>query len=168
MRASWIRRTLVSLLVSMPLAAQDTNHVALIVGLHGPGVLVPISSTTAFRLDGNISKTSTGDLDVWNESVGLSALFYLRSSDALRSFVGPRVSYSYSGGSGGVAGKTWSGQLFVGAEYALGRRFGVFGEAGLSYGRTTATRIGPAGETIPITPTTSWSTMNGVGLLYRF
>ena len=49
MRTSWIRWTFVSLFVSMPLAAQDTNRVALVVGLHGPGVLVPISSTTALR-----------------------------------------------------------------------------------------------------------------------
>jgi hypothetical protein len=152
----------------MPLAAQDTNRVALVVGLHGPGVLVPVSSTTAFRLDGAVSKTSTGDIDAWNETVGMSALFYLGSPDVLRSFIGPRVSYSYSSGSGGATGKTWSGQLFFGAEYALGRRCGVFGEVGLSYARTTATRIGPSGETIPTMPSTSWSTMNGVGLLYRF
>jgi opacity protein-like surface antigen len=156
------------MLVSMPLAAQDTNRVALVVGLHGLGVLVPISSTTAVRLDGALSKTSTGDFHAWNESVGMSALFYLRSWDALRSFVGPRVSYSYSSSTGGATAKTWTGQLFVGAEYALGRRFGVFGEAGLSYGRTTSTRVSPTNEIFPTTPSTSWSTMNGVGLLFRF
>ena len=99
----------------------------------------------------------------------MSALFYLRSADALRTFVvDPRVSYSYSSITGGATGKTWSGQLFFGAEYALGRRFGVFGEAGLSYGRTTATRIGPSGETIPTMLTTARPIVNGVEVLYRF
>ena len=121
----------------------------------------------AFRLDGAVSMTRTSDVEVWNESVGMSALFYLRSLDALRTFVGPRVSFSHSGVSGSSA-NTWSGQLFFGAEYALGRRFGVFGEAGVSYGRTTGTRFGAAGEGILLTPSTFWSTLNGVGLLYRF
>jgi hypothetical protein len=159
---------LASLLAATRVAAQDTNRAALVIGLHGPGVLIPISSTTAFRLDGTLSESSTGDLHVWNESVGMSALFYFRSSDALRSFVGPRVAFLNSSGSGGASAKTWSGQLFFGAEYALGRRFGVFGEAGLSYGRTTGTRVGPAGESVPIVPSTFWSTVSGVGLLYRF
>jgi hypothetical protein len=167
-RTSRIRWILANFLLSMPLAAQGTNHVALVVGLHGPGVLVPVSSTAAFRLDGTLSETSTGGLNVWNETVGVSAVFYIRSSDALRSYVGPRLSYSHVGGSGGANANTWSGQLFCGAEYALGRRFGVFGEAGLSYGRATGTRIGSAGETIRILPTASWSTVNGVGALYRF
>ena len=37
MRASWISCLLASLLASPRLAAQDTNHVALVIGLHGPG-----------------------------------------------------------------------------------------------------------------------------------
>jgi len=167
MRASWISCLLASLLASPRLAAQDTNHVALVIGLHGPGVLVPISSTTALRLDGTFSESSAGASQTWNESVGMSALFYLGRPDALRSFVGPRVSFSNSS-SGSAHAKTWSGQLFFGAEYALGRRFGVFGETGLSYGRTSGTRLGPAGDAVPFGASTLWSTVSGVGLLYRF
>lgn len=78
MRASWICWTVMSLLISMRLVAQDTSRVALVIGLHGPGVLLPISSTTAFRLDGSVSRSGTSDVHVWNEGLGMSALFYLQ------------------------------------------------------------------------------------------
>ena len=165
MRASWIRWTVMSLFISMRLVAQDTSRVALVIGLHGPGVLLPISSTTAFRLDGSVSRSGTSDVHVWNEGLGMSALFYLQRWDALRTFIGPRVSYSVLSGTGTT--KTWSGQVFFGTEYALGRRFGVFGELGLSYARTTGTRVGIAGESIPVVPSTFWFTTSGVGLLFR-
>ena len=169
MRTSWIRCILVGLLVSMRLDAQDTSHVALVFGLHGPGVLVPVSSKTAVRLDAAVSKSSSGGLDTWNESVGMSALFYLQRWDALRTFVGPRVSYSHSKFGGGPAtSTTWSGQGLFGTEYTLARRFGVFGEVGLSYARTTGTRVTVTNQAIPLAPNTQWSTTSGVGLLFRF
>ena len=70
MRASWISCVLVSLLASTRLAAQGTNHVALVIGLHGPGVLVPLASTTALRLDDTFSESSTGSSQVGTKASG--------------------------------------------------------------------------------------------------
>lgn len=166
MRAWWIRWIVMILIASKPLAAQDTSRVALAIGLRGPGVLASLSREIALRLDATVSQSSTSDVDVWSGTIGMSGLFYLRSWDALRSYVGPRVSYSYA--NSGATANTWSGQLFFGTEYALGRRFGVFGELGPSYARTSGTRVAFTGETVPTPSTTSWSIVSGVGLLFRF
>jgi hypothetical protein len=167
MRLSWAGWTLV-ILAAKPVAAQDTSRVAMVIGLHGPGVLVSTSSRTALRADGTVSGSGTGDSHSWNESIGVSGLFYLRNWDALRSYVGPRVAYGHSSSSGGASTTTWSGQLFFGTEYALAHRFGVFGELRVSYGRTWGNRIGIGNDIIPTPATTSWSTTDGVGLLFRF
>ena len=165
MRASWIRWIPMILIASTPLAAQDSSRVSLVIGLHGPGVLISSSRDVAFRFDGTVSESSSSGIDVWSGTIGMSGLFYLRSWDALRSYVGPRVSYSYTGS--GANTKTWSGQFFFGTEYALGRRFGLFGELGPSYGRSTGTRVAFTGETVPTPSTTFWSIASGVGLLFR-
>src|SRR4029079_161503 len=77
---------------------------------------------------------------------GVSGLFYLWKREALSAFVTPR--YAYNRGTstttgGGIALPTdgavtqpLSSGAF-GAEYALGRRFSVFGEIGLGYTRTS-------------------------------
>ena len=91
--------------------------------------------------DGSTSVESSS----WTLGVGVSALFYLTRADNLRTYVSPRYAYSRSS-------STASSDIFVplesrlrsasssifgsfGAQYALGRRFGVFGEVGLGYSR---------------------------------
>jgi hypothetical protein len=96
--------------------------------------------------------TSTGTSDTWQLGVGVSGLFYLSKGDALRTYISPRYLYSRSnqtidvgvrstivpvatGPVTTVVGNhTASGAL--GAQYALGKRFGLFGELGLSYTHT--------------------------------
>ena len=97
------------LYVSMPLAAQSgTNRVALVRRAAWAGrARSHLEHHGAPARTAPSAETSTGDVDVWTESVGMSALFYLRSADALRTFVvDPRVSYSYSSITGGATGKT--------------------------------------------------------------
>lgn len=90
-----------------------------------------------------IVSTSTSDLTQVN--AGLSALIYLSHHDALCTYVSPRWAYSRTSNSlhstlsevrnfgSSASGQSLSGSF--GARYALGRRFGAFGEVGLSFTR---------------------------------
>jgi len=104
-----------------------------------------------------ISSTSTGD--GWHAGIGVSALFYLSKGDALRTYVSPRFGYDRLSTTTDLGvpsalspvatqpttftatGYSVSGSL--GAQYALGKRFGVFGELGLSYTHTRDTTVPP-------------------------
>jgi hypothetical protein len=92
------------------------------------------------------SETEVSTTNSWQAGVGLSALFYLSKHDALRTYVSPRwtyvrSSYTSDGGLSDVsfgldeAAHSLSGSF--GAQYTLGRRFAVFGEAGLAYTHLT-------------------------------
>ena len=92
-----------------------------------------------------------GTVPTTNEStavgVGVSALFYVYRWDALRAYLSPRVSYSRTGSSttsssgSATDSRVWSYLTSgsFGAQYSLGRRFGLFGEIGLGYSATTST-----------------------------
>ena len=145
-------------------SAQDEGKVGLTMGYPSAiGVLWHVTDRVAVRPEFTWSLSSTQTLtlddiagtfegsptDTWQAGVGLSGLFYLTKLDGLRTYVTPRFAYSQvSAGLGGStltaassASKsyTWSGSF--GAEYSLGRHFGLFGEFGLSYATTTATTI---------------------------
>src|SRR2546430_13392771 len=81
---------------------------------------------------------------------GISAVFYMGRWDALLTYVSPRFAYSRASTSASTSGSTLIGQSTsnstfssyltsgaFGAQYALGRRFGLFGEVGVSYSRTS-------------------------------
>jgi len=171
MHRRWSPRTLTLCicLFAGTLTAQEPLRKALVMGLHGPGLYMPITSSAALRADGLVSVSSSGGNDVWTESLNLSGLFYLSTSDALKTYVGPRVGYTYSAPSSAPAHTgTVSGSVFFGTEYSLGRAFGVFGEMGLTFSRTTGARVGPANDAIALVPSNFASTFSGVGLLLHF
>lgn len=149
------------------LTAQEAPRKALVLGLRGPGIYLPISNSAALRAEAAVSYSSSGNFSNWAEGVALSGVFYLSTFDALRTYWGPRIGFTYSA-PGGAHSQVASGSVYYGAEYSLSRRFGVFGEAGVTYARTTGTRLGPSGEQIPIEPGNSTSTFSGVGLLLHF
>jgi hypothetical protein len=115
---------------------------------------------------------------------GVSGLFYLWKRDSLSAFVTPR--YAYSRGTGttvasGVAAtptEITTSNHFVsgsfGAQYALGRRFSVFGEIGLGYIDTrvdnaSAASVSPNGSsTISETSSHGVSTRSGAGVVFYF
>jgi hypothetical protein len=87
---------------------------------------------------------SPSSTDGSSVAIGGSALFYLARWDALRTYLSPRVSFaqstitsSSSASTGRTEGSGRGAAGLFGAEYVLGQRFGVFGEVGLSYSRTT-------------------------------
>jgi hypothetical protein len=88
-----------------------------------------------------------------NVGAGVSVLILVLKRDALRTYVAPRFGYAWSSLDlsipavqgvvlpvpSGTTSSTYNVSGSFGAQYALGRHFGVFGEAGVAYGHTTQT-----------------------------
>jgi len=135
-----------------------------------------------------IATTRTTTTDSWSASVGLSAIVYLAAPDAFRAYVAPRFAYSRASttlplasiafdSSGSIPTATtttttstssnyeWSGSF--GAQYALSRRFVVFGEAGPRYRRSTSS---PFVSALTRTEGKAWSVgiQSGVGVILYF
>ncbi len=149
---------LLAVLGSSTAWAQGSGRVGLVTGYPASiGVMWRASGSVAIRPDitfsamsgdstttvGSFATTSSG----WTVGVGASALFYLRGGDGLRPYISPRFSYGRNSSAtdsapSGAASQNWSNTYsaagLFGAEYALGRRFAVFGELGVSYARQTS------------------------------
>jgi hypothetical protein len=167
---SSLKLALFACLIAGTASAQAETRKALIMGLHGPGFQVPLSNSVALRADGSVSLSASQGIDNWTGNLGLSGVFYQSASSDLRTYVGPRIGYTYAAPSSGIAHTgTVSGSLFFGAEYSLGHRFGTFGEVGATYARTTGTRVNSQTNTAIDTPPINFaSTFTGVGLLLKF
>jgi hypothetical protein len=151
------------------------------------------TSTTTLTISspfGSQTQTQTTQTQITTDSTtvgaGVSGLFYLWKRDALSAFVSPRYAYTRGSntttGSGAVASvneTTSRSQFFsgsFGAEYALGRRFSVFGEIGLGYTRGTLTSPPVSGSQAPgVSASTgsestnhNISTRSGVGVVFYF
>jgi hypothetical protein len=141
----------------------STTSTAVITSLVGSGGNVTTTTTT-------IESTS----DQWNTAFGASGLFYLQQWEALRTYVSPRFSYSRSTSSSttsnsGSSNEFTSNTYFVsgslGAQYSLGKRFGVYGELGFGYShQSTTNSFAPAGSNTGHTV----STRSGVGAILYF
>jgi hypothetical protein len=127
------------------------------------------------------TSTTTSTTDSWQVGVGVSGLLYVRKWDELRAYVSPRFSYMRTSSKvtsittspfAGVSSPDFDSKSSTylvsgsfGAQYALGKRFGVFGEVGVafqhnvgssgSFGRSEST-----GNTI--------NTRSGAGVLFYF
>ena len=143
---------------------------------------------------GTIANPTT--FDSWQATVGLSALFYVHRVERLRTYVSPRFAYSHSISSSGISntptgsngrGRTYTTSGSFGAEYPVGRHFGVFGELGVSYmsmttettlveTRNSIVTIGPGGLVTSTSTFTvqseshahSIATRSGVGVIFYF
>jgi hypothetical protein len=96
-----------------------------------------------------VSAATTSTTDGWQVGVGVSGLLYLSKGDALRTYVSPRVNYSRSSTTTDVGipatlspinarltttvTSNYAAAGSFGAQYVLGKRFGLFGELGLNY-----------------------------------
>jgi hypothetical protein len=138
-----------------PAAAQPARTVGVTMGYPaGIGVLWHVSDRIALRPDvvvtrGTTSTTTrsiggatTGAQTDWTASGGLSALVTMRDIDRLRLYVVPRVAYVRAESSTddttglGAFGSSTDGVLAsgaLGAQYGLGDRVAVYGEAGVQY-----------------------------------
>jgi len=186
--------------------AQDTPRVGITMGYPAAvGVIWNVADRFALRpemtFSGSTSDSSIGDIvgvttgssnDGFQIGAGLSALIYMGRWDALRTYVSPRFSYSRTrtsgtstGSSSEITSRSYLTSGSFGAQYSLGRRFGVFGEIGLAYTSTTTTQSLTLLQTIsfpglpgaPITTTVlsrsdshgkTWGPRSGAGVIFYF
>ena len=177
--------------------AQDAPRRGLVIGYPASvGVLWPINDKLAVRpelsfsvasqdsttsLAAGVSDRSSGDSS--QVGIGMSALWYLRQWDALRTYVSPRFSYGRTSSSltsttsitdGTSSSYSTSGSF--GLQYALGERFAVFGELGLAFtaiSTTSSAGVSVSGSSGVLISTTEdhshgVGTRSGVGVIFSF
>jgi hypothetical protein len=141
-------------------SAQDQKPAVTMAYPAAVGVLLPVGGSWAVRPEFSFSTRSSdlalsgsGSNDSTSVGTGVSLLYYLYQAEGLRTYVSPRLSYSHSStniGSGVSAiestGTSWGLAGSFGAQYALGSRFGVFGEVGVGYSHATTTSSQLLGE----------------------
>jgi len=158
----------------VPAAAQDTRKFGITMGFPQSIGMIWQSSRVAVRPEVTFSGSSIdsgGGLDSssWNVGVAVSVLFYLHQYDHLRTYLAPRIDYGRSGSTlnGTVTGTSnttrWGagGTGSFGAQYALGDRFSIFGEAGFTFSHSTLpTTLSSVGSG------NAWGTRSAVGVVF--
>ncbi len=143
-----------------------------------------VDTTSSFNAIGfplNDAFTTSGS--GWVVGVGASALLYLVKGDALRTYVSPRFTYARSTttvespvvpilGTAPTRATTTTTPSYgasgsVGAQYSFAKRFGVFGEVGVGYTRTTSSSS-PSNISQTETTSTSIGLRSGVGVILFF
>ena len=136
--------------------------------------LPPFPTLTPFPGIDPISRTTVTTIDSWQVSVGVSALFYLSKGDALRTYLSPRWAYSRSSSNSSSSEPALddSGSVFrtsaqslsgsFGAQYAISRRFSVFGELGGTFTHVTDVPQESSSSSIVVSNLTT--TARGVGI----
>jgi hypothetical protein len=125
----------------------------------------------------SFESSSTGH----SATYGISGLVTLKQQESLRLYVGARAAYlrasttfanpsvSFPGGvtvnmrNTRSTGPAFAG--FFGGQYALNRRFAIFGEAGLAY---QSSETSTTGDPLMSGATESASTRSGVGVIFFF
>jgi hypothetical protein len=127
--------------------AQDKGDTGLTISAPSAiGIIWHPSERLAIRPDFSFGLTETDgegplpDISSKSFTLGVSALLYTHRWDELRLYVSPRFTYSHATTSidnplniADSILSSWSAAGSIGGQYALGTRFGVFAEAGLSY-----------------------------------
>lgn len=169
--------------------AQEPPKVGLVTGYPASiGVLWHASDAVALRPEVSFSKasgdsTGSGSGVVTSSSgtsatFGISGLFYVGKWESLRSYVSPRFMYgrqtsdSVYGGSSPISHSVATTYVLsgsFGAEYALGRRFAVFGEAGFGYNHVRSEYTTAASTSFRSESTSkTWSSRTAVGVIVYF
>ena len=138
-----------------------------------------VSTATVFNGTGVTTTSVTTTSDANAIGSGVTALIYVSSRDALRTYVAPRLAYSRAATTNDLSAPltsvvstpiettasiyTVSGSL--GAQYTMARHFGIFGEVGVQYSRST---ISPNGLARSETKQTSTGLRSGAGVILFF
>lgn len=161
--------------LAAPAAAQDAGRVGVTMGYPGAvGVVWHLTDGIALRPDvsvtrGSSESTTTGTFtggfggtptssttmsEGWSTTVGLSALFTVKTIERLRIYLTPRLAWSHSstdseaGVTGGLSSFDVTTRGFitsasVGTQYGLHDRFAVFGELGAQYSDLDTRSVSP-------------------------
>jgi hypothetical protein len=167
-------------MASSTATAQDKGRVGLTMGYPSAvGVLWHVSERVALRPEFSFNWTQSSSeslIDATSDfsSVGtnLTVLFFSPLRDNLKTYVAPRLAYTHTTGSSDVTRSTndmYSIGGMLGAHYALGQRFGLFGEVGLAYSHQTGSLT--AGTSTPVATAShgdSFGTRTGFGVVLYF
>lgn len=169
-----------AVLATTTATAQDAGRVGLATGYPASiGILWHVSERTAVRPEISFTTNSsssqslidaTSDFSSFN--TGISVLFFSPLRDNLKLYAAPRFGYSRTSGSTEVTESTtdiYSIGGSFGGHYALGRRFALFGEAGVQYSHQVGSLKSSA---LPAIQTKSRAdnvgTRTGVGVVIYF
>ena len=137
------------LLSPVAAAAQEKGQVGVFMGYPSLGLVWQATERIGVRPEIGFSsgsgETELSESSSSSVSLGASILFYAAKRENAALYFAPRYAYSHStsefestspfGGDGALKIKSNSSQLSgsVGAQYWLGKRFSLFGEAGIQY-----------------------------------
>lgn len=170
------------LVIGSPSAfAQDDPSYGLTMGYpSGVGLLVPVNENVAVRPSLAFSWSSTDsyldgaleglDISISGRTLSLDValLFYMNEPGPLRTYIAPAFTYEHVsvasaladllGDGGDVGASEYGASGSFGAQYAIGPRFEVFGEAGLAF--STSSRSDGSSKAVRL--------RSGVGVILRF
>jgi hypothetical protein len=162
------------LTAAAPAQAQTPNEprTALTLGYPGTiGVLFKVTERVAVRPELDLSGASADETSSTSLAVGASVLFYWPPVDDVRFYVSPRVVYHHSSASTDdlafdveLDRSATSVSGSIGAEFNPRPRFGIFGEVGFQYSRSSSElTFLDRDRTIH-----GWGLRSGVGVILRF
>src|SRR5262249_41623582 len=123
-------------------SAQEAGQTGITFGTpSGLGLIYHMNDQFAIRPELSFASTSSDTVDLTTWTAGVSGIFYTGRWDALRTYLSPRLAYGHTSPftSATISSGTSNYQIAgaFGAQYALHRRFGVYGEVGLTFTHTT-------------------------------
>ena len=171
--------------------AQEGGQVGVTMGYpQSIGLVIHMTDRLAVRPEFNFRHTSNDDDTFSNSSttlgVGIAGLFYLTKIDALRTYASGRYTYAQTSSTLNprilaaatfpvgrvpdleVTTSTWSVSGSFGAQYALHRRFSIFGEVGLSYSSTELSASTLLALFTPDVEATTIGSTTAVGVVFYF
>jgi hypothetical protein len=165
------------LLGSGAAAAQESGKGGVTMGYPASiGVVWHVSERLAVRPEVSLSITESStsglgssETDSWVLGTGVSILFYMRKGDNLSTYLAPRFTYTRNDISSeftNAGGTGYSLAGLFGAQYSLGRRFSVFGEAGLGFATQRSTSVTSLTEFT--TRAHTLNTRTGAGVIFYF
>jgi hypothetical protein len=142
------------LLIARTAHAQEKGQVGVVMGYPAVGIVWTLEDDFAIRTSvdfdfvSDTTDTNTINYDTSTSSLGIdiAVLFYDKRVDSLTMYISPSVGYRRFKTSTDVpilgdlesSASTWQFGGALGAQYSASRRFSIYGEAGLVYGRQTS------------------------------
>jgi opacity protein-like surface antigen len=187
--AAWGLATAVAMLSAHPACGQEPGRLGIVVGYPASvGLIWSVSDSLAVRPEFTVSRqtgessgpggATLSDNRAWSLGLGVSALLYFHQWEDLRAYVAPRFGFGrasntsvYPGSAeGGSTATSYALAGSLGAEYRLGSRFSVFGEAGIGYThqRTVSTSPLVASQFKAESTSNTWGTRSALGVVFYF